>query len=308
MLASLVSAEASQLTSQTRVLAQLAEEQVISGIHLEGPFLSAARCGAQDPTALTPADPELLMRIIEAADGHLRSLTIAPETEGFDEVVKLCAEHAVVVSLGHSDASAEQADAALGTAEAAGARVTGTHLFNAMPPMHHREPGIAGSILRAGSEGRLTVELVADGVHLDDTTVAIALAAAPDHMVFVSDAMAAAGAVDGTYTLGGAPVIVRDAVARLAAEDEQEGVIAGGTSSLVDQLLRHGGATLLASEPVSEESISRAVPIVRACTATPARVLGLRDRGRLVPGLRADAVKLDSAGEVTSVFVQGRQR
>lgn len=308
MLASLVSSEGAELIAQAGVLAQLADEETVSGIHLEGPFLSPVRCGAQDPAALIPGDAILLSRIIEAARGHVRSVTIAPEVDGFQEVVKVCAEHAVVVSLGHSDASADQTEAAMETAESAGVRVTGTHLFNGMPTMHHRFPGIAGALLRAASEGRLVVELVADGVHLDDTTVAIALAAAPDSVAFVSDAMAAAGVGDGSYTLGGAAVTVGSGVARLTGPGGQEGSIAGGTSSLVDQLRRHAGDTLLPGGSASGDSISRAARAVHACTSTPARVLDLVDRGRLEPGLQADAMKLDSVGGVTSVFVQGREK
>ena len=308
MLASLVSADGPQLVAQADVLAQLAEEGALAGIHLEGPFLSPVHCGAQDPAALIPADPDLLRRIIKAGRGHVRSMTIAPEVEGFEEAVQVCAEHAVVVSLGHSDASADQTEAALGKAAAAGASLTGTHLFNGMPTLHHRRPGIAGALLRAASEGRITVELVADGVHLDDTTVAIALAAAPDRVAFVSDAMAAAGVGDGSYTLGGAAVTVRSGVARLTGPEGQPGSIAGGTSALVDQLLRHAGEALLAQGTVSAEALSGAARVVRACTSTPASVLGLEHRGRLEAGVQADAVKLDSAGEVTNVFVQGREQ
>lgn len=309
MLASLVSADGSELIAQAAVLAELVDEQHICGIHLEGPFLSAVRCGAQDPAALIPADPDLLSRIIVASRGHLRSITIAPEIDGFEDVVNVCAEHRVLVSLGHSDASADLTESAMEAASAAGAQLTGTHLFNGMPTMDHRDPGIAGAVLRAATEGRLVAELIADGVHLDDTTVAIALAAAPDNIAFVSDAMAAAGTADGTYTLGGASVTVRNAVARLSGAEGEEGSIAGGTSSLVDQLVRQAGGTLLsAGAAASGESISWTARVVRACTSTPAAVLGLLDRGRLEPGMRADAVKLDSAGDVTCVFVQGHEQ
>lgn len=217
LLASLVSAEGPALVRQAGVLSQLAEEEMVSGIHLEGPFLSSRRRGAHDPAALVPGDPELLLRIIEAARGHLRSITIAPETDNLQKLLQVCSDHRVVVSLGHSDASVAETEDALEAASAAGVAVTATHLFNAMPALDHRDPGIAGALLRAAAEGRLVAELVADGVHLDDVMVAIALSAAPAQIAFVSDAMAAAGMKDGTYTLGDSAVVVRDAVARLAA-------------------------------------------------------------------------------------------
>ena len=142
MLASLVSADGPTLIHQSAVLADLADEEVVAGIHLEGPFLSPARCGAQEPSALIPGDPDLLRQIIEAGRGHLRSLTIAPETQHYDQLLSVCAEHNVVISLGHSDATAAEAQTALESAEAAKVPVTATHLYNAMPIMHHRDPGM----------------------------------------------------------------------------------------------------------------------------------------------------------------------
>lgn len=306
LLASLVSAAGSTLVHQARLLSHLADEGTIAGIHLEGPFLSHLRCGAHDPATLVPGDPDLLLQIIEAARGHLRSITVAPEVENYKDLLHVCADHQVVVSLGHSDASSVEAQRALDAAAAAGATVTATHLFNAMTAMHHREPGIAGALLQAASEGRVVAELVADGLHIDDAMVAIALSAAPHHMAFVTDAMAAAGMQDGTYTLGGSAVIVRDAEARLTAPPGQPTAIAGGTSALVDQLIRHAGEVLLSGGIKSSEEVSRAARVLRACTRTPARVLGLSDRGALEPGLRADVVQLDSQAQVLSVLSQGR--
>lgn len=306
LLASLVSAEGPALVRQAGVLSQLAEEEMVSGIHLEGPFLSSRRRGAHDPAALVPGDPELLLRIIEAARGHLRSITIAPETDNLQKLLQVCSDHRVVVSLGHSDASVAETEDALEAASAAGVAVTATHLFNAMPALDHRDPGIAGALLRAAAEGRLVAELVADEVHLDDVMVAIALSAAPAQIAFVSDAMAAAGMKDGTYTLGGSAVVVRDAVARMAAPPGQPAALAGGTSALVDQVIRHAGEVLLSERIKSSAEISRAARVVRACTQTPAQVIGLNDRGLLAPGLRADVVQLDSQGKVSRVLTGGR--
>lgn len=306
LLASLVSADASTLLHQAGLLSQVAEDGLIAGIHLEGPFLSPLRRGAQDSAALVRGDPHLLLQIIEAARGHLRSITVAPEVENFPEILQVCAEYRLVVSLGHSDASLATTELALEAAAAAGARVTATHLFNAMPPMHHRAPGIAGALLRAASEGRVVAELVADGVHLDDAMVSIALSAAPNHMAFVSDAMSAAGMPDGTYTLGGSTVIAADGAAHLAASADRPKTIAGGTSALVDQVIRHAGAALLSERTHTGDELARAERAVRAATRTPAQVLGLSDRGLLKPGLRADVVKLDSQARVASVLTQGR--
>lgn len=306
MLASLVSADGPSLIAQSTVLAELAEAGVIAGIHLEGPFLSGKRCGAQDPAALTPGDPDLLLDIIRASRGHLRSITIAPETKQYERLVQVCAEHHVVASLGHSDASANETDHALSVAMEAGAVVTATHLFNGMPPMHHRHPGIAGALLGAAARDEVTVELVADGVHLDDSMVGLVLTAARGRVAFVSDAMAAAGMVDGTYNLGTAPVVVHEGVARLAVSDGGEGSIAGGTSSLLDQMIRHAGGVLWTGSWGEQHHRTRwAACVVAACTSTPARALGMKDRGELAAGMRADVVELNSCGELTRVFVAG---
>lgn len=306
LLASLVSAEGSALARQAGLLSHLADEETIAGIHLEGPFLSPLHCGAHDPAVLTPGDPKLLLQIIEAARGHLRSITVAPEVDNFQELLQVCADHRLVVSLGHSDASFAQTERALEAASAAGVTVTATHLFNAMPPMHHRDPGVAGALLRAAAEGVVVAELVADGVHLDDAMVAIALSAAPAQVAFVSDAMAAAGMPNGTYTLGGSAVVVRNSVARLAALPGQAAAIAGGTSALVDQVIRHAGEVLVSEGIKSSAEVRRAARVVRACTQTPAQVLGLNDRGLLEPGLRADVVQIDSQARVSRVLSRGQ--
>lgn len=303
-LASLVSAERTTLVQRGAVLADLADEGVVAGIHLEGPFLNPGRCGAQDPNVLIPADAELLDQIIEPARGHLRSITAAPEAGDFAAVVDRCARHEMVVSLGHSDASAEQTEAALEVAAAAGVTVTATHLFNGMPPVHHRSPGIGGALLHAATRGQVVAELIADGVHLDDRLVEITLAAAPGNVAFVSDAMAAAGVGDGDYTLGSRAVRVDQGMARLQTGDGGIGPVAGGITSVIDQVLRHAGAALTAPGPHSEAQVTQAARAVQAATRTPAEVLGLNDRGALRAGLRADLVALDSTGLVVGVFNQ----
>lgn len=239
LLASTVSLPREKLLPQLEVLAGLAERGIIDGIHAEGPFINACRCGAQDPEAIIPGDPDLLRNMIDAAHGYLRAITFAPETDHATELVDICARHNVIVSLGHTDASASVTAEVIDYAVSAGARVTATHLFNAMPPLHHRRPGAVAALISAAAKGNATVELVADGVHLDDATVDMALAACgAANTTFVSDAMAAAGQADGQYILGALDVTVSGSVARLTTTDGSEGAIAGGTSRVIDQVRR----------------------------------------------------------------------
>ncbi len=282
LLTSTVSAPAEVLLPRLELLAQLAQEGLSAGIHAEGPFIAAVRCGAQDPSAIVDGDPGLFREMIAAAGGHLRAVTFAPETAHARELVDLCAANDVVVSLGHTDADAQATTAIIDYAVAAGARVSATHLCNAMPPLHHRAPGPVAALLRAAMAGRATVELVADGVHLDDELVAfVADAAGPDAVSFVSDAMGAAGQADGAYMLGALEVVVAQGVARLRTADGSPGAIAGGTSRVIDQVRRQvrAGWDLGAA--------------VRAATSGH-RLLGLRDRGELRVGARADVVATDS--------------
>lgn len=282
MLASLVSAPVSELRHRVRELVPLCTQGRLHGIHLEGPFINRVRCGAQNPAHIYPGDATELDRILEAGAGHIRSLTLAPETGQLGELLDRCAEHRVIVSFGHTDADYATTARAVAQARARGLTVTATHLFNAMPPLHHRSPGAVGALLAAAARDEAFVELIADGVHLDDTTVE--LFAGPNAL-FVTDAMAAAGMPEGRYTLGVLDVQFSGGIARLAGG----GALAGGVSTLAEQFRRHvrRGMTL--------------VDASRATSATPARVLGLKDRG-LAPGGRADIVCLDSTGSVLEVI------
>ena len=292
LLGSLVSAPPAVLAARIDVLAPLVAEGVLAGIHLEGPFLSAARCGAQDPAALLPGDPALLRRLLDRAGGTVASMTLAPETARYPELLEVLAEHGVVPSLGHTDATARQTTAAVRAAS--GAPLTATHLFNAMPPLHHRAPGPVAACLAAAARGEMVLELVADGVHLDDATVAMVFdLVGPDRIALVTDATAAAGMADGRYPLGPVTVDVVAGVARLARAPAGPGpagttagpgpAIAGGTAHLIDlvrRAVRHAGVELGAA--------------VRAAATTPAAVLGLgHELGDLAPGLRADVVVAD---------------
>lgn len=284
MLASLVSASPDDLIAQITTLIPLAEEGLIHGIHLEGPYINASRCGAQNPKFIYPGNPIDLARIIASADGWIRSITLAPETDNLEALLDLCAAHSIICSFGHTDADFELTWASVDKALARGLTVTATHLFNAMPLVHHRAPGAAGALLLAANQGRAYVELVADGVHLDDAMVQLPQANA----FFVTDAMEAAGMPDGAYTLGRLDVTVDGGVARLAG-----GTIAGGTTTLAQQFLRHVG---------------RGMTLIHATTFTstvPARILGLADHA-IVEGAPLNLVVLDSNGTILKVWTPAR--
>jgi N-acetylglucosamine-6-phosphate deacetylase len=285
LLASLVTAPLAELEARCAMLAGLADEGVIAGLHLEGPFLSPARRGAQDPRHMLAPDVAVFERLHAAARGHLRVITLAPELPGAAAVIEAATRSGVTVAVGHTDATADVTMAAID----AGA-THATHLFNGMRPLHHREPGVAGALL---DRAEVTCELIADGVHLHDIVVRLAARlAGPGRLVLVSDAMAAAGMPDGSYRLGSLRVTVAGGVARLA--DDPGGAIAGSTATL-------GGVVwhaIAAGVPVPE--------VAAAASTTPARVLGLGDgTGALTPGRAADLVICDDDFRPCAVMRQG---
>jgi N-acetylglucosamine-6-phosphate deacetylase len=295
ILASLVTAPVGELERRVAMLAGLADEGVIDGIHLEGPFLSAARCGAQNPRHLTVPDVAAFWKLHAAARGWLKMITIAPELPGALDVIRAAAGAGVIAAAGHTDASAE----VTATAVAAGISHA-THLFNGMRPLAHRDPGPAGALL----DSQVTCEVVADGTHLHDTVIRLAArAAGPGNLVLITDAMAAAGMPDGTYRLGGLAVTVADGVARLtpasatpaAAPGNALGAIAGSTATM-DQVVRH-----------AITAVGLRVPdVAAAASTTPARRLGLSaETGALVPGLSADIVLLNGDFRLTTVIASG---
>ena len=312
LLASLVTAPLDELERRVAMLADLADEGVIDGIHLEGPFLSAARCGAQNPRHLTAPDVAAFRKLHAAARGWLKMITIAPELPGALDVIRAAAGAGVIAAAGHTDASAEV------TAAAVAAGVShATHLFNGMRPLAHRDPGPAGALLDSG----VTCEVVADGTHLHDTVIRLAArAAGPGNLVLITDAMAAAGMPDGTYRLGGLAVTVTAGVARLAPTStipstsatlatpapagrsaaalgsaSALGAIAGSTATM-DQVVRY-----------AITAVGLRVPdVAAAASTTPARRLGLSaETGALVPGLAADIVLLDADFRLTTVIASG---
>ncbi len=291
LVGSLVTAAAGTLVERATLLADAVDAGVLAGIHAEGPFLSHERRGAQSPADLVPGDPALVRRLVEASRGTLVTMTVAPEVPGVvappDDVMAALVAGGALPSIGHTDADAEQAEAAIGRAVgllradpfATGRRPTATHLFNGMRPLHHRDPGPVAACLAAAARGELVVELVADGTHLADATVrAVFDLVGPDAIAVVTDAMAAAGLGDGDYRLGPMQVRVADGVARIVEADGSAGSIAGGVAHLLDVVR----CTVRAGVPL--------VAAVRAASRTPADVLGFRDLGRLVAGHRADLV------------------
>jgi len=252
----------------------------ILGVHLEGPFLSPERLGAHPAAARRDPDPALLERLLQA--GPVRYVTLAPELAGALELVDLLQQRGIVVSCGHSDATAEQAAAAFDR----GVR-TVTHLFNAMRPLGHRDPGIAGAAL---ARDDVLVQVILDGHHLAAETATVLWRAAAGRVALVTDAIAAAGAGDGDCLLGGVEVLVRDGVAR-----RRDGVLAGSVVTMIESVrnLHALGASLLDA--------------VGAATAVPARILGRPRLGELRRGGDADLVVLDDRLEIRRVLKGGRE-
>jgi N-acetylglucosamine-6-phosphate deacetylase len=250
----------------------------VIGAHLEGPFLSPRRLGAHPATARREPDAALLERLLDA--GPVSEVTLAPELDGALELIDVLNARGVVVSCGHSDATADQAHRAFDR----GAE-TVTHLFNAMRPLDHRDPGIVGAAL---ARDDVIVQLILDGHHLAAETVRVVWRAAAGRIALVSDAVAAAGLGDGGFRLGPVDVEARDGVVRRG-----DGVLAGSARTLLEGVrnLHAAGASLAEA--------------VGAATAVPARVARRPDLGSLSPGASADVVVLDDSLEVRTVLVGG---
>lgn len=268
------------------LVATLAEaDPTIVGSHLEGPFLAIGRRGAHAPEFLREPDPQTIQGLIEAGRGTIRQVTIAPELPGALDAVRQFADAGIVVAIGHTEADEHIARAAFD----AGATLV-THVFNAMPGIHHRDPG---PIAAAFDDDRVSLELVADGVHVHPSIVQMVFRAAPHRVALVTDAMAAAGGADGHYRLGSLNVDVRDGIAHLAGTS----TIAGSTLTQ-DAALRH--AVMVAG--VHENAA------VEALTRTPACVLGRgTEWGSLAAGYTADLVVLDAVWRVERVWAAGAE-
>ncbi|MEU8578465.1 N-acetylglucosamine-6-phosphate deacetylase [Streptomyces asoensis] len=284
LVASTVTDDMDVLVRQAGLLSELAEQGDLAGIHFEGPFISPCRKGAHSEALLRHPDPADVRKLIDAARGQARMVTLATELPGGLDSVRLLAEHGVIAAVGHTDATYEQTVQAI----EAGATVA-THLFNAMPPLGHRAPGPIAALLE---DERVTVELINDGTHLHPAALELAFRhAGPGRVAFITDAMDAAGIGDGRYLLGPLEVEVSEGVARLV----EGGSIAGSTLTQDRAFQRAVTIDRLAVEDV-----------VAALSANPARLLGIDDRvGSLEPGKDADLVLLDENFELKGVMRKG---
>ena len=251
------------------------------GLHLEGPFLAPERIGAHESAHLLPPDPSLTRRW--SRESGVRLVTLAPELAGSLAVVRQLVARGVVVSAGHSSASYQE----LGDAVDVGVCAV-THLFNAMGPFHHREPGIIG---RAFTDDRLAASIIVDGHHVHPAAVRTAWAMlGPGRLMLITDAIAGLGMGDGSFELAGTPVQVSDGVARTA-----EGVLAGSVLSM-DAAVRNLIVTTGCSPSEAFASAS----------TTPARLLGETDRGVIAEGMRADLIVLDGDLSVSMTIIDGK--
>ncbi|HSV67895.1 MAG TPA: N-acetylglucosamine-6-phosphate deacetylase [Mycobacteriales bacterium] len=282
--ASLVTTPLDVLRRQVDALADLVEAGVLAGLHLEGPWLAAARCGAHPVALLRPPAAGEVGGLLAAGRGTVRMVTLAPELAGGLAAVRAVVEAGAVAAVGHTDATYDVTRAAI----EAGATVA-THLYNGMRPVHHREPG---PVVAALADPRVTVEIINDGAHLHPAVVrGVVDSAGVGRVALVTDAIAAAGLADGRYTVGGQAVVVTDGVVRLAGG----GSMAGSTLTM-DAAFRRAACEVGVSLPAAAEM----------CAGTPAAALGLADVGALSAGRRADLVALDGALRVVGVLARGR--
>jgi N-acetylglucosamine-6-phosphate deacetylase len=277
-LPTLITSPEEQLVQAMREVPVDGRRPRVLGVHLEGPFLSPARLGTHAAASRRDPDRALLERLLAA--GPVRMMTLAPELPGADALVDALHAHGVVVSLGHSDATAAEASAAFDR----GVR-TVTHLFNAMRPFRHRDPGLAGAAL---ARDDVVVQVIVDGIHLADETAQVVWRAAGGRLALVTDAITAAGLSDGSFSFGDLDISVHDGAVR-----GPDGVLAGSVLTMVEAVrnLHALGVPL--------------VDAVAAAGAVPAAVLGLPDAGRLAPGGPADVVVLNDRVEVERVLVGG---
>lgn len=259
----------------------------VLGAHLEGPFLNPARAGAIPPEYMLPAEPARLAPLLDAAPGAVRLMTIAPDLPGAPDLIALLDRAGIVASLGHTAADYDTFRRALD----AGARHT-THLFNAMTGIAHRAPGAAGAAL---TDDRATVELIADGHHIHPAILALALRAkGAARVALVSDAVGPAGLPAGEYDWLGRRVTSNGEVVRLP-----DGTLAGSLGTL-DRALR------IVTAPLPDGAGLSLAEAALTLATTPARILGLADRGAIAPGQHADLVAIDDAGAVRLTIVGGR--
>jgi N-acetylglucosamine-6-phosphate deacetylase len=253
----------------------------VLGVHLEGPFLAETRLGIHPLAARRDPDPALLERLLGA--GPVRMMTLAPELPGADDLIDRLLLRAVAVSCGHTDATAAEATKAFDR----GARSV-THLFNAMRPFRHRDPGLAGAAL---ARDDVIVQIILDGIHLAEETARVVWQSAGGRVALVTDAVAGAGMADGTYLLAGLEIEVSEGAVRGNGD-----VLAGSALTMIEAVRNLHGLGIPLADAVA------------AATAVPARVLGQSSLGRLDVGLPADLVVLDDNVEIERVCVGGEAR
>ncbi|PQP81040.1 N-acetylglucosamine-6-phosphate deacetylase [Paenibacillus sp. PCH8] len=259
----------------------------LEGVHLEGPFFSPKWPGAQNPEHIMLPDVSWLEAWEKQYPGLIRQVTLAPEREGALEVISWLREQRITAALGHTDATYEEVERAV----EAGLHHA-VHTFNAMTPLHHRNPGAAGAVL---SDPRISAEVIADGIHVHPAAISILaqLKQHDDQLVLITDAMSAAGLDDGEYKIGDLPVIVKHGEARL----KEGGALAGSTLTMI-----RGFRYLVQEVGMSLNAASRAASL------TPARLLGIDHRtGSLAQGKQADFVLLNAELDIEGVWVKGRR-
>ena len=286
LIASLVTAAPADLLRQVTALARDVRSGLIDGIHLEGPWLSPQRCGAHQPALMRDPEPAEIDAVLEAGDGTIRMVTLAPERARAIAAIDRFTAAGVVTAVGHTEATYAQTRAAID----AGATVA-THLFNAMRPLDRREPGPVAALLE---DERVTVELITDGVHLAPAIYRlVSQTVGPERISLITDAMAATGMADGRYDLGPLAVDVVGGVARVAGSD----TIAGSTATM-DQVLR---CAVLHSDVPRDKALQAAVA---QTSVNPAAALGLPSP-ELAAGSAADLVVLDEQLSVSAVMRRG---
>jgi N-acetylglucosamine-6-phosphate deacetylase len=269
-----------ELTAALHEVPQNGSAPHVIGAHLEGPFIAAERLGTHPAESRRDPDCGLLKRLLDA--GPVSHVTLAPELQGAHELMELLRQRGVTVSCGHSNATAAEARQAF----ARGAK-TVTHIFNAMRPFAAREPGLAGAALVSAD---VFVQVILDGVHLADDTARLVWQTAPGRVALVTDAIAAAGAGDGSYTLAGVDFEVENGVARRA-----DRVLAGSTVPMIEAVRN----LVTLGAPVEAA--------LAAATGVPARIAGRPELGTLQPGARADVVVLDDNLEIVRVLAGGAE-
>jgi N-acetylglucosamine-6-phosphate deacetylase len=281
-LVSLMAGPIDLMCEQLSWVGALAAAGDVAGAHLEGPFLASARCGAQNHAHLLPPDRLVLAKLLEAGQGAVRTVTVAPEVPGALAVIEDIVDAGVVAAIGHTDATYDQATDAF----SAGATLA-THLFNAMGSISQRAPGPSVAALDAG----VYIELINDGVHVHESLIRLAATASPTRLSLITDAISATGVGDGHYQLGDQSVVVENGLARLDAGDR----LAGSTLTM-DVAVRR-----------AVQSVGLPIELAAAAASThPAQALGLDDRcGSIAAGLDADLVLLDDDLRVQQVMVRG---